>query len=406
MIEIRPCKDKDELDAYGRVVAYVFANNDSSDVEHELATTQPDWTTCAFVDGKLVSTMGTFPFTVRLNGAPMAMGGVTAVGTLPEQRRKGLLRKVMTLGLETMRDRGQSCAILWASMGAIYQRFGYGLASTYVSYRFDPRFAQLGSDVPVAGSVSLETQDEAYPVIKRIYIEAATPRNLHIHRSAVLWDMSTLRPRKKGDKTYIAVHRDESGEPRGYVVYHTKEGDHEGSGPNQEMVVRDFVALDMNAWRALWEYIRRHDLVGRVDIAGCVGEDDPAPDLLLEPRMLNRRTNDAIWLRVVDVEKALPQRPYGDRGELVFAVDGDDVCPWNNGTFLLETDGLTTDVRRTDRTADLTMSPNALASLFAGHRTATYLSRAGRLVKANDAALRTVDRLFHTEYPPHCPDGF
>ena len=58
---------------------------------------------------------------------------------------------------------------------------------------------------------------------------------------------------------------------------------------------------------------------------GCVGEDDPAPDLLLEPRMLNRRTGDAIWIRVVDVEKALPQRPYGDRGEIVFAVEGDDV---------------------------------------------------------------------------------
>ena len=198
MIEIRPCRDREELDAYGRAVAYVFANNDTSDVEHELATTQPDWTMCAFVDGKLVSTMGAFPFTVRLNGAPMAMGGVTAVGTLPEQRRKGLLRKVMTQGLETMRDRGQSCAILWASMGAIYQRFGYGLASTQVSYRFDPRFAQLATDVPLSGSVSLEPQEDAFPVIKQIYIEAATPRNLHIHRSAVAVGNEHAAPSEEG----------------------------------------------------------------------------------------------------------------------------------------------------------------------------------------------------------------
>jgi len=387
-------------------VGYVFANNDTSDVEHELATTQPDWTMCAFVDGKLVSTMGTFPFTVRLNGAPMAMGGVTAVGTLPEQRRKGLLRKVMTQGLETMRDRGQSCAILWASMGAIYQRFGYGLASTHVSYRFDPRFAQLATDLPSSGSVSLEPQDDAYPIIKRVYIESATPRNLHIHRSAVLWDMNTLRPRKKGDKTYIAIHRNDAGEPRGYIVYHTREGEHEGSGPDQVMTVRDFVALDMDAWRGLWEYIRRHDLVGRVEMNGCIGEDDPAADLLLEPRMLNRRTGDAIWLRVVDVEKALPQRPYGDRGEIVVAIDGDDACPWNNGSFLLETDGLTTEVRRTDRPAHLTLPPASLASLLTGQRTATHLSRAGRLEAVNAAALQSADRLFHTEYPPHCPDSF
>lgn len=406
MIEIRACRDKAELDAYGRIVSYVFANNDDSDVEAELATTQPEWTTCAFVDGKLASTMGTFPFTVRLNGAPVAMGGVTAVGTLPEYRRQGLLRKVMAAGLETMRERGQSCAILWASMGAIYQRFGYGLASTLVSYRIDPRFAQLAFEVPVRGSVSLETRDDAYPDIKRVYIESATPRNLHIHRSGALWEMSTLRARKKDEKTYIAVHRDDSGQPRGYIVYHTREGAHEGSGPGQEMVVRDFVALDMNAWHALWEYIRRHDLVGRVEFSGCVGEDDPAPDLLLEPRQLNRRTGDAIWLRVVDVEKALPQRPYGDRGELTLAVRGDVMCPWNNGSYLLETDGQTTEIRRTDREATLSLTPNALASLLAGQRTATFLTRAGSAESSDIAALRTADRLFRTEYPPHCPDSF
>jgi len=405
MIEIRFCKDKAELDAYGRVVAYVFANNDPSDVESEIASMLPEWTTCAFVDGRLVSTMGTLPFTVRLNGAPVAMGGVTAVGTLPERRRQGLLRRVMTEGLGTMRERGQSCAILWASMGAIYQRFGYGLASTQVSYRFDPRFAQLAFDAPVSGSVTMEPKDEAMPTIKQVYVQAATPRNLYIHRSSVLWELSTMRPRTKGDTTHVAIYRDASGEARGYLVYHTREEHHAEPGPNQVMTVRDFVSLDIDAWRGLWDFIRRHDLVGRVEMQGCIGEDDPAPDLLLEPRVLNRGTADAIWLRVVDVEKALPQRPYGGRGELFFAIDGDDVCPWNNGSFLLETDGTTTSVTRTGHAPDITLNPNALASLIAGSRTATHLARAGCL-EGVESALRTADRLFHTEYPPHTPDSF
>src|SRR6185369_3145991 len=106
--------------------------------------------------------------------------------------------------------------------------------------------------------------------------------------------------------------------------------------------------LDMDAYRGMWEFIRRHDLVGRVEMRGAVPEDDPAPDLLLEPRMLNRRTSDGIWLRVVDLEAALPKRPYGARGELTLRLEGDDVCPWNNGTYLMETDGQTTDVRRID----------------------------------------------------------
>ncbi len=207
-------------------------------------------------------------------------------------------------------------------------------------------------------------------------------------------------------KIYVAVYRNSDGEARGHVVYATDGPHTENAGPNQVMNVHDFVWLDMDAYHGLWEYIRRHDLVGTVQMSNCVGEDDPAPDLLLEPRMLHRRTSDGIWMRITDVEKAIPQRPYGDRGELTLSVVGDDMCAWNNGVYLLETDGRTTDVRRTDRTPELTMSPNTLASLLAGHRSATHFARAGRLEAADAKALLRADRIFRTEYAPHCPNGF
>jgi predicted acetyltransferase len=404
-IEIRPCRDQAEMADYGRIVGYVFAD-DPDNVDKELATTLPEWTTCAFVDGKLVSTLGTLPFTVRLNGAPVRMGGVTAVGTLPEQRRRGLLRKVMREALSTMRDHGQSIAILWASMAAIYQRFGYGLASTQVSYEFDPRFAGFQFGPEPDGQVELLSVEDAFPTLKQLYIESATPRNLHIHRSTPLWQVSTLRPPKKGQAVYTAIYRNAAGEPRGHVIYTTAEQPRTGPGPSQQLSVSDFVYLDLEAYRGLWEYIRRHDLVGSVKMVGCVAEDDPAPELLLEPRMLRRHTSDGIWMRIVDVEAAMPQRPYGARGELTFAVQGDDMCPWNEGTFLLETDGLTSTVRRVEREPELVVSPNALASLLAGHRSASHLHRAGRLEAPQPRALQTADALFRAEYAPHCPNGF
>jgi predicted acetyltransferase len=404
-IEIRPCRDQDEMQAYARNVAYVFANNSENTMADELSTTQPDWTTCAFVDGQLATTMGAFPFTVRLNGAPVHMGGVTAVGTLPQYRRKGLLRRVMRQGLETMRERNQSLAILWASMAAIYQRFGYGLAASQVTYTFDPRFAQLRQPHETSGRISLLNTDEAYLTIKQLYIQYATARNLHIHRAKALWDESALRPKNK-EKVYVAIYHNDDGEPRGYIVYRTKEGPHSGPGPDQVLSVADFAALDMDAYLALWEYIRGHDLVGKVEMSNVVGVDDPAPDLLLEPRMLNRRTSDAIWMRVVDAEQALPQRPYGDRGELVISLPADDMCPWNAGSYLMETDGRTTDVRRTDRRPDITVTPNALASLISGHSSATHLARAGLIEALDERGLQTADRLFATTYAPHCPNSF
>ena len=406
-LEIRPCRDAAELSDYGRIVSYVFAENDPASMTQELTTTQPDWTTCAFVDGRMASTLGVFPFTVRLNGVGVSMGGVTAVGTLPEHRRKGYLRHVMSEALGTMRDRGQAYAILWASMGAIYQRFGYGLVTTKVTYSYDPRYVGFESGPEPRGSATMIPKDDAFATIKQLYVQSATPRNLHIHRSAPLWDVDTLRPRKKDERVYVAVYNNEAGEARGYIVYGTAEMPNQPApGPNQLMTVKDFIALDMDAYRGLWEYIRRHDLVGRVEMSGCMPEDDPAPDLLLEPRMLNRHTSDGIWMRVVDVERAVPQRPYGDRGELVVAVTGDDMCPWNNGSYLIETDGLTTAIGKTDRAPALTVSPNALASLVAGHRSATHLHRAGRIEAASPQALRVADRLFRTEYAPHCPNGF
>jgi len=403
-VEIRPCT-QEELKDYARIDAYVFANNNDTEVAEQMGTTQPDWTMCAFVDGEMATTMGVFPFTVRLNGAPVKMGGVTSVGTLPQYRRQGLLRKVMRQGLETMRDRGQSLAILWASMGAIYQRFGYGLAASQVTYSFDPRFAQFQQPRQPGGRVTMRDMDDAYPIIKQLYILAASERNLHIHRARALWDAGVFRPWNK-ERVYIAVYDNAAGEPRGYIVYRTAEGQHAGPAPAQVMTVMDFVALDMDTYIALWEYMRGHDLVGKVEMSNCVGEDDPAPDLLLEPRMLNRRTSDAIWMRVVDTEKALPQRPYGDRGEIVLGLPTDDLCPWNAGNYLLETDGQTTEVRRTERAAGVTLTPNALASLLSGHRSATRLERAGLIEAENDRALRDADRLFATVYAPHCPNGF
>lgn len=405
-VEIRPCRNPEEMEAYSRLLTYVFAG-DQETSDQEVGATLPEWTTCAWVDGKLATTLGTLPFTVRLNGAPTSMGGVTAVGTYPQYRRQGFLRKVMAQAFETMCERNQAYAILWASMGAIYQRFGYGLAASQVRYSFDPRYAAFAFPQQVSGSVELFSKEDGFPTAKQLYIEYATPRNLLIHRSSYMWEHSTLTPQHKGMPAHrIAVYRDPDGNPRGYMVYSVGEENIPSPGPNQLMRVKDFLALDMDAYRGLWEYIRRHDLVGKVQIWNAVSEDDPAPDLLLEPRTLNRTTHDAIWMRVVDVERAVPARPYGDRGELTFAITGDDMCPWNNATYLFETDGATSTIRRTDRTPALTMPINSLASLLSGHRSATRLARAGLLESPDTAALRTADRLFRTEYAPFCPNDF
>lgn len=405
-IEIRACRDRDEMTRYGDIVQYVFAENDREAVAHEVDNTQPEWTTCAFVDGKMATTMGTIPFSVQLNGRTVSMGGVTAVGTLPGYRRRGLLRSVMSEGLRTMHERGQPFAILWASMGAIYQRFGYGLASAYQSYTFNPRDVRLESSRPPGGSCDLVSQVEGLVTIKALYDEYRGPRNLLIDRPEPLWTHGVLRPREKGEPVHIAVYRDASGAPRGYMVYRTAERTGYPVGPNQRMDVRDFIALDMDAYVGLWEYIRGHDLVAEVFMGGVVPEDDPAPDLLSEPRMLNRRLGDAIWMRVIDVEQALTSRPYGAAGSLTLAIAGDEACPWNNSTWQIETDGTRTTATRTGAEPDLWVPINTLGGLLSGYRSARHYRRIGRLEARSPEAVDLADLLFRTEYAPFTPNEF
>ena len=91
--------------------------------------------------------------TVRLTvpGGEVGAAGVTGVGTRPDYHRRGVLRALMRRQLEDVRERGEPVAILWASEGAIYQRFGYGLAAMDGFFEVATRRTQYTRTVPRRG---------------------------------------------------------------------------------------------------------------------------------------------------------------------------------------------------------------------------------------------------------------
>jgi predicted acetyltransferase len=54
----------------------------------------------------------------------------------------------------------------------------------------------------------------------------------------------------------------------------------------QMLMCSELIYTDMDAYRSLWTFLAtKHDLVGNITIAK-VPRDDPAPLVLLEPRLL------------------------------------------------------------------------------------------------------------------------
>ena len=107
--------------------------------------------------------------------------------------------------------------------------------------------------------------------------------------------------------------------PTGYVVYTLRAQRVQHRARAQEIRIRDLAWRDRSAYAAIWQYLARHDLVGRV-VWSTAPMDDPAPDLFIEQRLLHAQDLEGTWWRLVDGPAALAQRGYDTEGVLVLGL--------------------------------------------------------------------------------------
>ncbi len=402
--EIRPATAA-EMGQIGLLTGYVYGG-DFGDGEDNIPATsnRPEWTLCAFHGSKLVASYATIPFTMRANGAAMALAGVSLVGTLPEYRRRGLLRRITEQSFVRMRERGQTVAALWASQAAIYQRYGYSLCSLRRGYAVDTVDMALLTAADPGLTVSRENPSDAFPTLKAVYRAFVRHRSLYLHRSSALWQANALADRPADGPVHVAVCRNGAGEALGYLIYTLRGHRVDHPARDQEIVVRDLCWLEIDACRALWAFLARHDLVGRV-VWECAPADDPAPELFAEPRMLRARDREGVYFRIVDAPAALAGRGYDADGELVVGITDDREAPWNQGRWRLTVSGGRGETEAVRQTPDVTFTIKSLASAFSGFRRVRQLADWG-LVEGSDAAIHRADALLATRHAPSCPDNF
>ena len=396
-VEIRAARPE-EMEEFRRVASTALGMPVESFKE-----VRPEWTLCAFEDGRLATTYAYWPLTMRFNGEGIPVAGVTSVGTMPIFRRRGYLRRITSTHFNYLHESGEySIAILLASLAAIYQRYGYAIVSTRNMYDVEPRYLEFAVDQPVPGKLR-ELGDDEFGLLVELYRRFRADRTGYIHRGRAMWEAGVLNPPPAGSRLLRVVY-EEAGEPLGYVIYVLTPLPGPAAGPRQRLTIRDLAWLSPSAYRAIWQHFAAMDLVNNI-VWERVPGDDPLPHLLREPRMLRLTAQDGILARIVDVARAFPKLRFLGEGTLVFEVL-DDLCPWNRGRWQMEASAEGTAVSRTGKKPQLTMPISTLAMLVFGQISATEAARMGRLTVQEESALPVWDGVMCASYRPFCADLF
>jgi predicted acetyltransferase len=349
-------------------------------------------------EGELAGHVGTFTRDLTVPGGVIPAGYVTMVGVSGTHRRQGIASTLLRQQLADIRDRGEPAAVLWASEGRIYQRFGYGMGARRASYTADAREIRLNSAPSPGGRIRAGKPSDFKKDMALVYEAVRTSRPGYASRGDIWWEFLFADPKSRRDGASpqrVAVYYGPSG-AEGYVLYRIKQ-DWEHAGPNSEVWAKHIVTTTPVAYQELWRFLLNIDLTRSVDLNfGSV--DEPIFDLVNEPRRLGARLHDGLWLRIVDVPSALAARKYAAGSDLAIEVT-DPLFPENNGTFRL--DGTAT----TDR-ADLTMDIGTLAALYLGGASAGALAAGGRITEHSPGAVATAHTAFTWPVTPVGIDMF
>ncbi|MBM3421247.1 MAG: GNAT family N-acetyltransferase [Bacteroidetes bacterium] len=119
----------------------------------------------------IIASMIFFPgYDFKVNDSMYRLGYICGAATLPGQRQKGLMGRLLEASLEVMRSRGDSFSALVPASDSLYEyyrRFGYR------EIFFRKRFSLERRDIKSGGSFSLEPMQD-YGTLYRLYVSGVS----------------------------------------------------------------------------------------------------------------------------------------------------------------------------------------------------------------------------------------
>jgi len=332
-----------------------------------------------------VATTSWFDKTLNVGRELLPLRMITDVTTNPAHRRRGLVRRLVEGCLADAVDAGLPLAALTVSEATIYGRWGFGAATFGRDVELDtgPRFALRGLTDP--GRVEIADPRDAWPVVSDLLDRFHRRSRGSVDRPSFYealftgrWNFQESGPDKK---LRGAVHLTADEQVDGVVLWRT-----EGRGDKRKLDVLLHLADDTTAGLALWQFLGSIDLVTQVTY-GDFPPGDPLPWALRDMNALSFKDSyEFLWVRVLDVPRALAARPWSADGEVVLEVA--DAQGHASGRWAITTRCGVADVLPTEAPADVAVDAETLGSLSLGGVGVLTLYAAGRVAGDPDAVGR------------------
>lgn len=336
-------------------------------------------------EGQIVAAGGAYEMELTLpGGQAIDAAGVTWIAVAVTHRRQGLLRDLIGRLHATAAEHDEPVLMLTASEGAIYRRFGYGVATRWRSVVIDSPNAVLDESLrPAPGEVRIVDREGLDDQLVERWDRCRRNQPGEISRDAA-WFHAHL---PKGDRATFVLHDD------GYAAW-TIDPEWDNGHPKHRLTIRDFCAATPAAHAALWFTILSVDLVGPIRTGAALTPDDALPHLLSNPRALRTKDlTDHLWVAVRDVPAAFSARSYRTDDHLILGTP--------TGSFAVDPDGCTP----TTDDPDLVCEADALGPLLLGGVSASELAR-GQRVSAERGVLSRADAFFGNDPVAHCRTSF
>ncbi|GAB7047926.1 GNAT family N-acetyltransferase [Catenuloplanes indicus] len=401
-IAVRPGTEAD-LDA---IVPLLFAAfHDAPDAEREAAErskTEPARSVVAVDGGTLAGHLGSFARDLTVPGGIVPAAHVTQVAVAPTHRRRGVLTRMMHRHLA---DAPEPIAVLWASEGRIYPRYGYGLAAPHLTVRAATREVRLPDGVP--GRLRAGTPLSLRTEITEVFEAVRPGRPGWSSRPGAWWDhrlddAAWIRGR---DTALRAVVREGEHGVDGYALWRVTDGENpDNPRISATLVVKELVAATAAVRLDLWRFLFGVDLIAHVAYHRAP-VDEPLLYLADDPGWLGTRWEHGLWLRVLDVPAALSARRYPLPVDVVLELT-DALLPRNGGRWRLRggPDGATCE--RTEAPAALALDVRDLGAAYLGGTPLAALAGAGLIEERVPGTLAPANAAFGWHRAPSMLETF